>query len=580
MEISEFPLKLDWSDPVSIDSPAGSRVFRKAPIPHEYRRPFLNLWSSEQDKWTGQGYRFARIGYKWEVSHLEKSKSESETKALSEAMDSDLEIPVPEGIDYFPFQKAGIEFCCKRKNALVADEMGLGKTIQAIGLMNRLDLGRVLVICPAGLKLNWKRELEKWSVEDRDIHLIYGKSEWPVSVEDDPNRKSNFLFDGAGKDGCLSPKGVVIINYDILGKFLRPLRRVSWDLMVADEAQYIKNDKAKRTKYLVGGRISTKFSGGSTVTKTIKPIKADYRVLLTGTPIMNKPIELWTMLHYLDPKEWSNWRAFVTRYCRGYYDGSRWLADGASNLPELQDRLRSKLMIRRMKKDVLKELPDKIRSIVVLDANTLEEKNALKKEKSTLSELVGMTKMAELAAIAKVRHETALAKVPTVVDNLKLVLESIGKVVVFAHHRNVVTGIQRNLERAGVRCVSITGETPAGEREKAVQDFQEKDEVQVFLGTIGAAGTGITLTAASHVVFVELSWSPSAISQAEDRCARIGQKNSVQVQHLVLENSIDLQVADNIIRKQKVIDKALNSGEDIQEIGLEDLFPTKKRAGL
>lgn len=476
---------------------------------------------------------------------------------------AELEIPAPKGLEYMPFQKAGVEYAMERVNTLIADEMGLGKTIEAIGVIN-IDKGikKVLVVCPASLRLNWKQEIEKWLTRILSVGIAESKTGFP------------------GTD-------VVIINYDILKKFHDNLRGIEWDILIVDECQYLKNPKAIRTKELLGG-------------KSIKAIPSRKKLFLTGTPILNRPIELWTLTHALGL--FSSWYQYITRYCNGFRTGFGWDVSGASNLEELQEKLRSTIMVRRLKSEVLTELPAKRRQIIEIPANGIEaivekENKAWNSRKKEIRELqvqvelakAGSEKVYEEAVnklrdamnvafseMAELRHRTALAKVPFVVQFLKDIIEDGHKVVCFTHHRDVASAIEVVFMNI---CVKITGETSMQERQEAVKRFQEDKKCLLFIGTIKVAGLGITLTSSSHVVFAELDWTPANITQAEDRTHRIGQREAVLVQHVVLENSLDAKMVKRLLEKQKVIDKALDDeGEKDISVKIVDVgneLPTR-----
>jgi SWI/SNF-related matrix-associated actin-dependent regulator 1 of chromatin subfamily A len=197
----------------------------------------------------------------------------------SQATDSDIDIPVPAGLAYFPFQKAGIAYALNRKNTLIADEMGMGKGIQAIGVINTdPSISTVLVVCPATLKLNWQNELNKWLVRKMSVGIV-------------------------GND--VPETNIVIVNFDILVKWHEVLTSRVWDLLIIDESHKVKNPKAQRTQHLLG---DTK--------NGIEPIEAHRKLFLTGTPIVNRPLELWTLLHAIDPQGMGrNFFGYAKRYC-------------------------------------------------------------------------------------------------------------------------------------------------------------------------------------------------------------------------------------------------------------------------
>lgn len=471
----------------------------------------------------------------------------------SNALYSELEVPAPEGLSYRPYQLAGIDFMRSRRSVLLGDEMGIGKTIQAVGLYNyhsanglRHRPAKVLIICPATLKRNWYKEWNKWAVRKQSIGICEGR-EWP------------------GTD-------IVIVNYDILPRFHEVVRSVAWDLLIMDECQYLKNKKARRTQQ-VFGRPATR--DGSKLPE-IKPIEARCKIALTGTPIPNRPIELYSLLHYLDPMGWPNKLAYAQRYCNAMKNGFGWDMNGASHLDELQEKLRSSIMIRRLKKDVLKDLPPKERQIIEIeipegDEILAKEKRVLQnfqsKDRLTDAEYKDLIKLmrsgdcGSFEEMSTIRRLNAVAKIPAVIEHLHEALEASGKVVVFCHHKEVAQAL---IEEFKDTCVVVTGSTGLQQRQDNVEKFQNDPNVRLFIGNIIAAGTGITLTAASHVVFAELDWVPGNVSQAEDRCHRIGQTGSVLVQHLVLAGSIDAVMAKTIVYKQSVIEKALDPNAEAE----------------
>lgn len=476
----------------------------------------------------------------------------------SQAVKSNIIIPKPNGLDYLPFQKAGIEYALKRSDTLIADEMGLGKTIQAIGVINGNDLIRkVLIVCPATMKLIWKAELEKWLVNTN-----FKISVWTTKSQEDGD--------------------IIIINYEILVKF-DILKHIPFSLLIGDEIHYCKSKPWKKT---------TKGKGsGSIRSREFYAIakKAIKRLYLTGTPILNKPAELFYILKSLNfPMDWGD---FMTRYANGHIDErGHWDTKGSSNLDELQEKLRGHLMVRRLKKDVLKELPDKVRQIIELEEDEFKtalskEEKYLKDKQKSIRQLKANIKRAEdgedkeiynqavkelkefnlvaFGDLSRVRHLSALKKVPSAIKHITEVMESADKIVIFAHHTDVLDKIYRAFED---KAILFTGDTPSEERKELVDHFQNDPNCKLFIASIKAGGIGITLTASSTVIFVELDWTPAVMSQAEDRLHRIGQENAVLVQHLVINGSIDSKIAKMCVRKQEVITQALDKPITVSEM--------------
>ena len=305
---------------------------------------------------------------------------------------------------------------------------------------------------------------------------------------------------------------------------------------------------------------------------------------MTGTPIVNRPIELYNIIEDLH-NGFGSFFSFAKRYAGAHKNGFGWDFSGAQNLDELQKRLRETIMVRRLKKDVLTELPRKIRQIVEVEADTPAAKRAVKSEQthesaseerlSNLRVFVELSKaesedayksavarlteasQVDFTEMARLRHDTAMAKVPAVIAHITNALDdNDNKIIVAIHHHDVAAALMDGL--AEFFPVILTGENSEQERTASVDSFQNDPKVRVFIGSITAAGVGITLTASSHVVFAELDWVPGNISQMEDRAHRIGQTETVLVQHIVLSDSLDARMANAIISKQNVIDNALD----------------------
>jgi SWI/SNF-related matrix-associated actin-dependent regulator 1 of chromatin subfamily A len=420
-------------------------------------------------------------------------------------------IPCPPGLAYLPYQVEGIEFARNRSSVLFGDEMGLGKTIEAIGYINiHPEIQSVLVVCPATLKFNWKIEMETWLTR-------------PVAH-------------------------LVITNYDQLHKLSM---EHMYDLCILDEGTYIKNRSAKRSRLC-------------------RRIRAMRKLLLTGTPILNRPIELWHLLHWLKPLEWplNSYMKFALRYCGAYRGTWGWVMDGATHLDELREELKG-VMIRRLKEDVMQDLPAKRKAVIELPNEGISKElwkelyDANQKVKAIESTWAGdIVKMEDKIRVAwdemaELRHKVGLAKVGMAVELITDAVEAGEKVVVFAHHREVIDCLRSYL--AKYNAVVVHGGVSLANRQLAVDLFQAEDTCRVFIGQIQAAGVGITLTASSHVVFVEMDWTPGIMVQAEDRCHRIGQKESVLVQYLALQGSLDARMAKTLLRKQKIVDQVLKS---------------------
>lgn len=565
-----------WSEPKKVRTSRGNKILRTAP-PNE---KFSAAWKSDKDALKAAGLGWGKNKDQWEITwwqdDTETNAAEDQTIAESKAadivVDENMPLPVPDGLSYLPYQRAGIAWAVSRPGSLIADEMGLGKTIQGIGVVNAVtSIRRVLIICPASLKLNWKRECGKWFTRRLKIGVVSG-SFWPGAVVD-----------------------VVIINYDLCTRHKAKLHAEEWDCVIIDEAHYLKNPKAARTKALLGDykekseAVAKEKAAAAAEKRAVLPVKvgdpirARKKVVLTGTPILNRTIEAQPILGFIAPQEFGNFFKFGLRYSGGQKGPHGWDFSGATNLDELQRRLRSTIMIRRLKADVLTDLPAKRRQVIELDPNGASsviklEQTALESHQAKiryLREAVEMAKVLEnkedyqkavealhegqsamFEEMAQIRYEVAMAKVPYVVEHVADACES-GPIILFCHHRDVVAKCAEGLRAEGKRVVTLIGGMSDEDKQRSVDEFQG-GRADVFIGNLKAAGVGITLVRSSHVVFAELDWVPANMSQAEDRAHRIGQKDSVLVQHLVLEGSLDEVMARALVAKQDIADRALD----------------------
>ena len=490
---------------------------------------------------------------------IRRDEKVQESLKQSMAVDSAIKVPAPSGLQYMPFQKAGIEFLEKHGNVLIADEMGLGKTIQVIGYLNlHPEMEHVLIIVPASLKLNWLREMKRWDIHNRDMGILNGE-----------------MHD------------VTITNYEtfVASKnaetYFKRVSEVQWDVLVLDESHYIKSSHAKRTKIIIGeNKKMGEDLDGKIVWGRQKGLIdfAKKVILLTGTPIMNRPYELFTQLRALNHPLAKSKSKFVNRYM----DFNRYGVDPNSgkNLDELQRTLRSTCMIRRQKKDVLLELPDKRRMLIEVPRNVLKgdlgtkEQQLLKYVQENWN-LTGLKHASGSAfeEISKVRHEIGLAKVPFVIEHLEELLEEVDKIVVFGHHHDVLDALYDHFKDIAV---IATGKESQKERDEAVQRFQNDANVKLFIASTLAMGVGVTLTASSTVVFAEMEWRPGDMFQAEDRCHRIGQKDMVLTQYIVVQDSLEAYMVNTFIEKQQTIDQVMQPDQIKNDIDMQELVNSFK----
>jgi SWI/SNF-related matrix-associated actin-dependent regulator 1 of chromatin subfamily A len=466
-----------------------------------------------------------------------------ETVAASHATTADIQVPAPEGRLYFGYQLAGIAFLLSHLRTLLGDEMGVGKTIQVIGTINAdTNIRTVLLVCPASLRTNWRRELSRWLTREADITVLESDSV-PAATE-----------------GRLQ---VLVTSYERARKLYDALSARTYDLFVADEAHFVKNAKSRRTKAVLG-------YWDKTAKAQVKGLAdcAKRAAFLTGTPLPNRPIELWPLLRSLDPQGLGrNWESFVKRYCAGHQEYMRaagrmvWVTDGASNLEELQQRLRSSCMIRRLKSEVLKDLPAKIRQIVPLAPNGAAA--AIRREAEAFDKLAakyGSPAKVPFTEMSAERHAAAIAKAGPASEIVVDALEGgLPKLVVFSYHHDVTDKVVDAIREAGYGVLRADGRDSTEARDASVQAFQTDASVNVLVCGISAMGVGHTMTAASTAIFIEQDWTPGNIQQAEDRLHRIGQQASVPCLHVVFEGSLDERMIQLLAEKSAVQYAALDA---------------------
>lgn len=461
----------------------------------------------------------------------------------SSAKDADIEIDglgsshpvtgVP--ISLHDFQKAGVAYAVDTKRCFIADEMGLGKTVQALASIQHQGTYPALVVCPASLKTNWQREVRMW-LPGKTVHIVDNK----VGVKN---------------------ADVVVINYDILDKQKDALSKVGFQSLVFDESHYAKNKDTKRTKALKSLATSIPASG--------------MVLALTGTPVLNRPIELVSQLEIIGRIEefGGSWN-FRKRYCAAKHNGYGWDFTGTSNADELNDLLRRVCYVRRNKADVLTELPAKGRYTVEAELSGQAMKQYRHAEADTLVWLGGEGRESNsaehLSKITTLKRLAGEGKVEAACEWIDTFLDSTDrKLVVFAHHVSVVDAIA---ERYGK--LRVAGKDSAEARQAAVDTFQNDPEHRVIVLNMKAGGVGLTLTSASDVLFVEQGWTPAEHDQAEDRCHRIGQEDNVSAWYLLAEGTIDDDIFA-LIEKKRVIVDAVTDGEDSTETSvLNDLVKT------
>ena len=447
----------------------------------------------------------------------------------------------PIDVDYEPFkhrepfihQKEAIEKLVANEKYILADDMGLGKTTSAVIASIVKEFKKILIICPASLKINWKREIQNYSNDD--ISLVEGKK-W---------QSSKFI----------------IINYDILKNFhtipnkkddevTSQILQENFDLIIIDEAHYISNGKAQRTKIV------------NDICKKVQHVW-----LLSGTPMTSRPINYYNLLKLVGSRVSTNWRSYVLRYCEGRQfraHGGRkiWNVNGASNLEELRDRTNNKVL-RRLKEDVL-DLPDKIITPIYLELKSKEYEKEVGEYLDWKNRNSNQSLTVHLSKLTKIRQILAWDKLEYTCELIDQAIEQEKKVIVFCNFTDPLLELGRRYEK---NSVLLYGQMSKEAKQKSVDSFQNDPNTQIFISNIKAGGVGITLTEAEAVIMNDLSFVPSDHSQAEDRAFRIGQKKNVSCFYPIFDNTIERVIYNILANKKRVIDTVM--GDNISE---EDIF--------
>ena len=420
-------------------------------------------------------------------------------------------------------QKESIEKLVGNDKYILADDMGLGKTTSTVIASLESGSEKVLIICPASLKINWQREIENYT--DKEVSIIEGKK-W-------------------------EPANYTIINYDILKNFHDPkhpdksdILNYGFDLVVMDEAHYIQNVKAARTKI------------GNDIAKKIGKVW-----LLTGTPMTSRPMNYYNLLSLVDSPVAENWMAYAIRYCAGYQFSvgpkKVWNVTGASNLEELRDRTKPQVL-RRLKEDIL-DLPEKIITPVYLRLKSREYEKLMgeyydwynsSEESSSLT--------VQFSKLMKVRQVIAEGKIKDTIELAQNIIDQGKKVIIFTNFTDTLNKLTDAFPTSSVK---LDGKMSKPQRQHSVDEFQNNDKIKVFVGNLKAAGVGITLTAAEAVIMNDLSFVPSDHSQAEDRAYRYGQKFSVSVYYPIFENTIEGIIYDILSKKKNIFETVMGDNE-------------------
>jgi SWI/SNF-related matrix-associated actin-dependent regulator 1 of chromatin subfamily A len=444
-------------------------------------------------------------GFRWSGKAIEKLYDTSDT----------MEEPEISGLNHklFAFQEEGVKFFLSNKGrGVCCDEMGLGKTVQSLAWCAQQGK-RVLVICPASVKYNWEKEIKFWLKK----------------------KKKTFILNGRKSEDIPTNVDYMIVNYDIVTHRGNDIIDFNPEVIILDEFHYIKENKTKRTK-------------------AIKLIceNRDHILGLSGTPIKSRPIEFFNMLQLINPIMFPSWWKYAHKYCDAKHNKFGWDFTGASRVEELNLLLEG-IMIRRLKKDVLKDLPNKIRTTVPIELTNKSEYDKAKKDfltytlkKHGIEKAKNASKAEGVVKKGVLRRLTIDGKMKGIISWLQDFLnDNINeKIILFTIHKKTISTLLKHFDKISV---VIDGDTPTTERAKIVEKFQADKNVKMFIGNMMSAGTGITLTASSTVCFLEIDYIPNEFLQAEDRAHRIGQKDSVNVYYFLGRDSIDEEIMTDIL---------------------------------
>lgn len=483
----------------------------------------------------------------------------------------ELETEIPLARELFHYQKKGVAYNLQHKKVIIGDQMGLGKTANSIATIVAANAFPCLIICPATLKLNWQKE---WmTVAGRRCMIMNDrvKSSWQT------------YFNVGMVD-------VFIVNFESLPKFF--VKEINTPDKQALKLKHIVfRDSIKIFGSVIIDEIHKAKAGETRQAKLCMGIAAgkEYILGLTGTPLVNKPIDLISQLHIIDrlkdvvshlpvaygKKDDSGYTRFIQRYCGG--------PNKASNLKELNYRLNLTCFYRREKSEVMKDLPPKIRQVVLCEIDTRKE--YIKAETEFVEYLKSVKGCSDAQIRKKLRGEvmvkmgilkniSARGKMEAVKEHIDEVVDGGEKIVVFCHLKEIAY----KLKAAYPEAVSIIGDDSMEARQNAVEKFQNDPATKVIICSIKAAGVGITLTASSKVVFVEFPWTFADCEQAEDRCHRIGATGeNIQCSYFLGEDTIDNYCYDLIQKKKGIAQTVTGASDDVQEELINELLTAFKK---
>ncbi|EJW90744.1 zinc finger Ran-binding domain-containing protein 3 [gut metagenome] len=448
-------------------------------------------------------------------------------------------------IDPYPYQCEGIEFGLKAKRLLIGDEPGLGKTLMSIGIVHSANAYPCLVICPSSLKINWQREFEKFTDKSALILDEGVRTAWPyylqmglhhVAIVNYESLRKYFVWDTGGRAFRL--KDVVFCDGV---KIFRSI--------IIDESHRVKDPSAQQSIFTRG------LAEGK-----------EYRILLSGTPVVNRPADLITQLSIMGrlKQEFGGRSAFLARY-----DDENTKGHDAQNLDELSAKLYATCMIRREKSKVLTQLPDKTRTDLYVEISNREEYSMASIDlakylelytKCTDFDIRRKMRMKALVRFMTLRSLAARGKVQQAIDFVKVFLENDKPLILFCSLHDIVD----ELKKAFPDAATVTGRDSSAEKQAAVDSFQA-GKTKLIICSIKAAGVGLTLTASSNVAFIELPWTMADCIQCEDRAHRIGQKDNVTCYYLLARNTIDTTLYGIIQEKKSIANQIMAADDEIPQ---------------
>lgn len=513
-------------------------------------------WNGTLKVWVVPAHAESRVkefGARYGFSFGEPVQEVQQSFTIPELPELTVEIPLKRKL--FPYQEKGVAYALEKQRLIIGDQPGLGKTAQSIAAITHANQFPCLIICPASLKINWQREWEMWTNKKAriiDPAIARYMDRWidsgmiDVFIVNYESLKKYFVAEIAKPEGAK-----LTIKHIIFNK-----KRDLFKSVIIDESHRCKDLKTQQTKF----------------TKGICQNK-EWIFCLTGTPVVNKPKDLVPQLGIINRmNDFGGYKYFTARYCGGL--------SGASNLKELNFKLNTHCFFRRDKSEVLKDLPAKMRQIVICEIDEDHRREYIKAEEDLKEYLIKYRQASDekvesalrgevMVRIGILKNISARGKLADVREFIQETMESGEKLVVFLHLKEVFHKLKGMFPDA----VSIVGDNTQSERQAAIDSFQNNPSTKLILCSMQAAGVGLTLTASSRVAFVEQGWTAAGHDQCEDRCHRIGQKDSVQCTYFLGKETIDEWVY-KIIEEKRSIAKDITGAQDDVAVDVVDRFAT------